>query len=54
MAKYNAQTSHLAKMVVSVDKAPAKSKACGTQVKANHEVEYGLKVVYRDAKGVFI
>ena len=39
-------------MVVSVSKAPAKSKARGTPFQAKHELEYGLKVVSRGANGV--
>ena len=39
-------------MVVSVSKAPAKLKARGTPFQSKHEVEYGLKVVSRDANGV--
>ena len=40
-------------MVVSVSKAPAKLKACGTPFKEKHEIEYGLKVVYWVADSVF-
>ncbi|BBM97131.1 hypothetical protein MPTK1_1g03250 [Marchantia polymorpha subsp. ruderalis] len=39
-------------MVVSVNKVLANSKACGTPFQAKHEVEYGMKVVARDANGV--
>lgn len=52
LAKLNADKCHFARMVVSVNKVLANSKARGTPFQAKREVEYGLKVVSRNANGV--